>query len=195
MKRNMIDILSYAAYFGLGFLLGRHAVNEYFFKSDDYEEPETEEEPVEKTPEVTAKKMSDLQVVTYKKAIDPYRETHDDSDDILNEDAPFVIHPVEYGAIKYWDTDRLLFYSDGYLTDSNEVLINEPEKMIGLESLKHFGEYEENIVYVRNPRLRCDYEISCVNKKYIDLIEQKPYLETSIDELGDFKPINPAEEE
>ena len=30
---------------------------------------------------------------------------------------------------------------------------------IGEESLKHFGEFEDGVVYVRNNHLGCDYEV------------------------------------
>ena len=37
---------------------------------------------------------------------------------------------------------------------------------IGLESLKHFGEYGDDSVYVRNDELKADYEILLDDEKY-----------------------------
>ena len=42
--------------------------------------------------------------------------------------------------------------------DENGVIIDEPEDIVG-DALNHFGEYEEDSVFVRSDPKRCDYEI------------------------------------
>ena len=42
-------------------------------------------------------------------------------------------------------------------------------ELVGRESLEHFGDYEDELVHVRNDRLKCDFEISIDTKKYIDV--------------------------
>ena len=44
------------------------------------------------------------------------------------------------------------------VSDENGVIIDEPEDIVG-DALNHFGEYEEDSVFVRSDPKRCDYEI------------------------------------
>ena len=45
-------------------------------------------------------------------------------------------------------------------------IVDDPEKIVGFESLGHFGEYDDDAVYVRNDRLKCDYEILRDPRRY-----------------------------
>ena len=45
-------------------------------------------------------------------------------------------------------------------------LADEIEELIGKDSLNHFGEYEDDSVFVRNDRLRTDYEILADSRPY-----------------------------
>ena len=40
------------------------------------------------------------------------------------------------------------------------------DDVVGMESLTHFGEYEDDSVFVRNDRLKCDYEILMDERTY-----------------------------
>ena len=75
------------------------------------------------------------------------------------EDKPYIISPSEFGGLDDYDTISLTYYADGVLTDDNDEPIEDIEKIVGMESLKHFGEYEDDSVFVRNDELKCDYEI------------------------------------
>lgn len=75
------------------------------------------------------------------------------------EDKPYIISPAEFGGLDDYDTISLTYYADGVLTDDNDEPIEDIEKIVGTESLKHFGEYEDDSVFVRNDELKCDYEI------------------------------------
>lgn len=44
----------------------------------------------------------------------------------------------------------------------------EIQQSIGFESLGHFGEYEDDSVFVRNDRLKTDYEILLDEENYSD---------------------------
>lgn len=70
---------------------------------------------------------------------------------------PFVIPPEEFGEADY-NTKTFKFYSDFVLTDEEGVMITDSEELIG-DALKHFGDYEDDAVYVRNVDVECDYEI------------------------------------
>lgn len=91
-------------------------------------------------------------------------------------DKPYVISPEEFGEREGYDQFSLTYYADSYLTDENDCLIEDVESIIGFESLTHFGEYEDDSVFVRNDRLKCDYEILLDQRRYADVLKTKPYL-------------------
>lgn len=85
---------------------------------------------------------------------------------------PYVISPDEYG--EYEDDDEsnydlisLSYYSDGVLADDDDDVIENADDIVGKDFESHFGEYEEDSVYIRNDRLKCDYEILKINRPYI----------------------------
>ena len=72
---------------------------------------------------------------------------------------PYVITPEEFGDNEDYDTESLTLYSDGILTDDFDNVIEDVDGLVGRDSLTHFGEYEDDSVFVRNDALRTDYEI------------------------------------
>ena len=54
-------------------------------------------------------------------------------------------------------------------------MIEDVESMIGFESLSHFGEYEDDSVFVRNDARKCDYEILQDQRLYSDVIKEMPH--------------------
>lgn len=74
-------------------------------------------------------------------------------------DKPYVIPPEEYGDIDVYECISLNYYTDGVVADDFDDVIDNVDEIIGLESLNHFGEYEDDAVFVRNDSKRCDYEI------------------------------------
>lgn len=88
-------------------------------------------------------------------------------------DRPYVISPDEFGDIDEYETISLTYYLDGILTDDDDVPIEDADDVIGLESLNHFGEFEDDSVFVRNDTLKSDYEILLDQRNYSDL--RKPF--------------------
>ena len=74
-------------------------------------------------------------------------------------DRPYVISPEEYGDIDEYECISLQYYADGIVADDFDIVVDDIDATIGLESLNHFGEYEDDCVFVRNDSKRCDYEI------------------------------------
>ena len=91
---------------------------------------------------------------------------------------PHIISPSEFGDQDGYDEISLTYYADGTLTDDSDHAMdeNEIEQTIGKESLTHFGEYEDDSVFVRNDRLKADYEILLDQRSYADVLKEKPYL-------------------
>lgn len=89
---------------------------------------------------------------------------------------PYVIEPVEFGELHGYDTVTLTYYADGVLTDDMDEPIEDVDGMVGKDSLNHFGEYEDDSVYVRNEKDQTDYEILYDSRNYDDVInERNPY--------------------
>lgn len=89
---------------------------------------------------------------------------------------PYVIPPEQFAELDDYDQISLTYYADHILADDNDQLLEDVEGTVGFESLTHFGEYEDESVYVRNDRLKVDYEILRDERKYSDVIKSKPYL-------------------
>lgn len=89
--------------------------------------------------------------------------------------APYVIPPEEFGndADEY-DLISLNYYEDGVLADDWDDVIEDVDRVVGKDSLTHFGEYEDDSVYVRNDRLKCEYEILLRVGKFEDRIKANP---------------------
>ena len=62
------------------------------------------------------------------------------------------------------------------LTDDNDEKMEDYEETIGKDSLDHFGEYEDDSVFVRNDKLRCDFEILSDLRTYSEVLKLKPRL-------------------
>lgn len=87
-------------------------------------------------------------------------------------DRPYIISPEEFGENPYYDTISLTYYSDKVLTDEDDIEIEDVDGLIGEDSLNHFGEYEDDSVFVRNDELQTDYEILLDERAYYDINHQ-----------------------
>ena len=89
------------------------------------------------------------------------------SDD--SESGIHVISPDDFDSVGY-DTVSLKYYADGVVTDDYGEPMSEEEieNSITRESLSHFGEYEEDSVFVRNDLMKMDYEILMDGSKYCE---------------------------
>lgn len=90
---------------------------------------------------------------------------------------PYVISPDDFGELDGYEQISLTYYADGVLTDDNNEPIEDVEATVGTDSLQQFGEYEEDSVFVRNDRLKCDYEILSDYRKYSDVVNTTPHHE------------------
>lgn len=79
---------------------------------------------------------------------------------------PYVITPEEFGELADYQTISLTYYADGVLTDDYDEVIDDTEEVVGENFEDHFGEYEDDSVFVRNDARKTDYEILLDNRKY-----------------------------
>ena len=90
---------------------------------------------------------------------------------------PYVIPPEEYGEDYDYETETLLYYTDGVLADTDDNIISDVNGIVGYDSLNHFGEYEDDSVYVRNDRLKIDYEILRYEQTFDEVTRYNSYLD------------------
>lgn len=118
--------------------------------------------------------------VNYSKLINKEKYVGDESTENAEEETdyekPYVISPLEFGdkEDEGYTTVSLMFYSDGLLADDMGEVIENIDETVGVDSLNHFGEYEDDSVFVRNDRLKIDYEILLNNKRLVDVRKQSP---------------------
>lgn len=82
---------------------------------------------------------------------------------------PYVISPEEFGEVEDYDKVSFTYYADGVLADEYDEVVENVDEIVGEESLTHFGEYEDDSVFVRNDKLKCDYEILLDQRNYSDI--------------------------
>ena len=88
---------------------------------------------------------------------------------------PYVISPEEFGEFEEYEKISLTYYADEVLADENDEEVDDVDEIVGDESLNHFGEYEDDSVFVRNDRLKCDYEILIDQRNYSDVAKTRPH--------------------
>lgn len=85
---------------------------------------------------------------------------------------PYIIAPEEFDDQPDYEAVSLTYYEDGVVTDMWDEKIDEDEveDLVGRDALTHFGEYEEDSVFVRNDNLKTDYEILRDYRRYSDVV-------------------------
>lgn len=101
-----------------------------------------------------------------------------DEDVIINEftgdiDAiPEVISPDVFGDEEGYATISLLYTTDGVLVDDDDEIFNSLD-CLPSDFAEHFGEYDDDAVYVKNGRIRTYYEILRSAKTSEEIFENK----------------------
>lgn len=73
---------------------------------------------------------------------------------------PYVISPYDFGEFDDYHQIELTYYEgDDTLEDSEYNIVTDRDELLGPKALLTFGEYEDDSVFVRNERLRTDFQI------------------------------------
>ena len=89
---------------------------------------------------------------------------------MIPEDRPYVISPDEFDEFDEYEAISLTYYADGVLTDDRNIIVEDVDSIVGINSLTQFGKYEDDSVHVRNDALQCDYEILRDTRNYKDIL-------------------------
>lgn len=93
----------------------------------------------------------------------------EEKEEIEDMGGPYVISPDEFDDNDDYEVVSLVYYSDGVLADEDDNMIEDVEGMVGEDSLNHFGEYEDDSVFVRNDERKTDYEILLDSRNFADI--------------------------
>lgn len=154
-----------------------NSVKTMFVRREDITTVEKEEEdtPMDNIPEEEmsiqeyAAKLQKSGYINYAD-ISAKTEAKEDSDS-----GAYVIPPDEFGEIEDYAQISLNYFADGVLTDDNYEVVEDVDYTVGIDSLDHFGEYEADSVFVRNDKLRCDYEILKDHRTYGEALQTIPH--------------------
>ncbi|MBQ2015563.1 MAG: hypothetical protein II207_01010, partial [Clostridia bacterium] len=79
---------------------------------------------------------------------------HQDPGKVDKYEPPYVIPPESFDELEGYDTCGLTYYVDGTLVDDNDDIIEDLVGVTGFattdELESHFGEYEDDSIFVRN---------------------------------------------
>lgn len=127
---------------------------------------------------------------TAEEAMDNYRsiltETYgpspfDEEDDVVPVDQfkmpmdervkakPYIIDEREAGECEGYPIASLTYYSDYILADENDEPVDDVEGYVGADALLQLKVGPSDVVYVRNDRLGCDFEIMADLRRYADI--------------------------
>lgn len=105
-----------------------------------------------------------------------YGREGDGDDEVQYINGPYVISPDEFGDGNFKHALKCLtYYADGVLSnDWYETF--DVEETIGEEALKHFGDYQTDVVHVRNEREEADYEVVRDPRTFADVTADDPLM-------------------
>lgn len=172
----MKSILTNVAIFAAGVVTGGFVVWNYI-------KPKLEE-AIEKTMAASEQNECDTEPkeeVSEQLSFDDYSKVLDEAgynagmpkDD---DQKPYVIRPDQFGDLDYDEIEYTL-YSDGILADDVGEMVNDAdiERCIGRENLERIGEYEKDVVYVRNDKQGTDYIICKDLDTYESVVSYEPF--------------------
>lgn len=117
-----------------------------------------EEKTSEKEIDEDDSETESLEDIIYESCYKTESTDKEEKKEMTNSDRPYVITPEEFGDSDY-AIISLTYYTDGTVTNEKNKIVANVDELIGLDSLDHFGEYEDDSVFVRNDALQIDFEI------------------------------------
>lgn len=154
------------------------AYKEYHKEKSEKAEPEPKSEPEQKKEapktDTSDPLMDKLRDTVERAGYTDYSTTKEKQEPEEKDIRPYVIRPEELGDQIGYDVIELTYYADGVVAEEDEVM-DDVDEVISIDSLGHFGQFEEDSVCVRNDRLKCDYQILLDERKYSDVIDKEPH--------------------
>ena len=104
----------------------------------------------------------------YESIID--EQGYNEDDDV---EEPYMISPDEFSEFDDYEAIDLTYYEgDGVLVDEDDELVDDVIETVGKNVLEYLqNENSEDVVHVRNDKLKSDYEICKVSGSYEDVTQ------------------------
>ena len=87
---------------------------------------------------------------------------------------PYVISADEFGFFEDYEEITLTYYADDILADDQDRIIEDKESIIGRDALSRLTNTDDETVYVRNEKLKVDYEICYDYKQFAEVMDEQP---------------------
>ena len=87
---------------------------------------------------------------------------------------PYVISSDEFGFFDDYEEITLTYYADDILADDQDRIIEDKESIIGRDALSRLTNTDDETVYVRNEKLKVDYEICYDYKQFAEVVDEQP---------------------
>ena len=100
-------------------------------------------------------------------------EKEEDNDGVSYMAAPYVISPDDFGSVPGDNVEPLDYFADGILADGWGVELDIAET-IGEDAINHFGDYDDDVVYVRNEQTKLEYEVTRDPRTYAEAVRTNP---------------------
>ena len=140
-----------------------------------YESDDTGKQLIDKLNNLTTTYVSDDEKPDYT-AYSQAKEKHNVFDDAMptepgvKHDEPYIIDPTEFGEFSEYEQRELTYYKDGVICENDTDMIDPYDIFGDLDVGDHFGEYENDRVFVRDDRRQVDYEILRDERTFMEVI-------------------------
>ena len=97
--------------------------------------------------------------------------------EFVDDDEPYVIDPIQAGDDDYEIMTYTLF-GDGVLADEMNMPVEDITGTVGADYADHFNddECDDDAIYIRNDRLKTDFEILREGRTYAELLTRGPHI-------------------
>lgn len=157
MNNKMAYVLTFLAGATIGYIVTRKMLETKYAQIADEEIASVKEVYAQAEKERAEKEEYEARAAEYNKAIEP-EEKIIEIKEVESMIEPRVISPDEYGDCDY-DLVNLTYYADKVLADDYGELIEDVDECVG-DFVSHFGEFDDDTVFIRNDGLKIDYEIN-----------------------------------
>lgn len=141
-------------------------IKEYYEGKYEADPEEAYNEWAEKNPDLAKEERAE-----YANLVTNYNGMKGGSESVNVGTPPYIIPPEEFDMEDDYETVSLTYYTDGVLSDDDGNIYENREDTVGEDFVNHFGDYAEDpdTVFVRNERLKTDYEICMDYRPYSDV--------------------------
>lgn len=140
------------------------------YYNSKYASKETPETDLETNEETVERSFTKEEKEEYMQIVANYTTGKGGSESMTVGTPPYVISPDEFDTEEDYDTMSLTYYTDGILADDDDNVIEDIENTVGKDFASHFGEFEDDSVFIRNEVLKTDYEILMDYRPYADVV-------------------------